>query len=320
MRLITILLFVCAQSFAATPMDVYEAHKDAALGQDSKAFLSMLTKDSIAYFNEIIRIARFGERAEVEALSYTDKIKVFTIRGNMDHELAKTMTLEQYFSDDLSKNLEMSKQGFAMMKSLRTENHGDGTASIMWPYNNQEHEVLRLQQVDGKWLIDMRSFFAKMDKTIQDTIKMTKMTETEFIKLGLKTLWKKEIDMNKLYTPIGGNNIQATVAAEASPETATPNTKTKQVETKEPETPADDSLGAVTSFTAGPKAVVNLSVGTDLNFQKGDVVYIKRDGKLLTKATLTRLRANKSIAEIQVSDWAEGVEHKLKAGDKVYDK
>ena len=324
MRIIIISLFIICNCYSATPMEVFEQQSEAVLNKDIDTYMKLLSPDSSAYMGELINLARFGERADVDARNYTDKIKIFSIRHEYDRDFAKTMSVKDFFKYDLTKNSDANKKAMDMMKDLRTNFIDDNHANIMWEFMNQEHVVLMLVKENDSWLIDYRPFFQHLDKTVSASMKSLNMTEDEFIKLGLKGMFGQDLDFESLYVPIGGNKIELgapTKQNDSEADTAKSTaTEQKAAESSIAEEPQDTSLGAVSSFSAGAKSIVNLSVGTDLNFQKGDVVYIKRDGKLLCKATLTRLRSNKSIAEIKDTDWAEGAERKLQAGDKVYDK
>jgi len=157
-------LFLLAQTDKMGVKDVAKAYQDALMKNDAATAFTMMSKNSQQYFKTLLVQTKKYNKAQVEALSFVDKMALLSIRNQTTDEELKKMKDNDLFifavqNGIIPKNADVTKNTI-------TETKGDN--AVIYAYNNGQKSPLGLPFVKENkvWKVDLFGLLAKSNEMI----------------------------------------------------------------------------------------------------------------------------------------------------------
>ena len=179
--------------------DCFKQYKEAILAQNGNEAVGLASTGTINYYQKMLDMALKADSSAVEKLGLIDKLTVLAVR----HKLSKE---EVAGHDGKSFFVYAVDNGLAGKKTVQSAELGEvqvsqKTAKGIIVVNGQTSEQYFEFFDEGGWKIDMNQYLASTNESMAEVVKMTGMSEHQFLGQVLQSLTGNAPD-NSIWQPL----------------------------------------------------------------------------------------------------------------------
>jgi hypothetical protein len=182
----------CEQAEARAVKAADEAVDDALDQRDGKRYVTMVTKDSLEWYDRVLKMAREADRAKVDRLPFSEKYQILKARHTLSSSQLKQLDAKGYLILAIQKGWmpSASAQGFTRGKVVVRDK---SATMILLVDGDDSGERACYTMEDGEWKEDVPRSGTESDKGVPSFLREVGMTENEYIFDALAELTQREV-------------------------------------------------------------------------------------------------------------------------------
>lgn len=183
--------------------DYHQANQD----RSGSTVVSMMSPETLAHYDQILRLALDGTAAQVRARSAFDKMEIVMLRALSSRKELKGL-------DGLGYQIMATNKGWYADEENQYDTWTDGMADLSvdttgdgaWCYILENHKrtahTLKFEKKNGRWLFDERSIHPYVEWWIKEEAKLSGLPEDEIIIQSVEDFHEIEIDRKTIWQPM----------------------------------------------------------------------------------------------------------------------
>jgi hypothetical protein len=169
--------------------EAYTRFKEAVQAGDGPAAASLVTQETIAFYEEIRNLALSADRERLMAARISQRFTALAVRGLIEPKELASLSGKDLFSRAI-------EEGWVGQERIADEHmgnvviEGDSARVVVTRAGANTSTFVYLQRHDGRWVIDMMPTLEMGDQEFARALKESEMTEEEFMNQALGSMFK----------------------------------------------------------------------------------------------------------------------------------
>jgi hypothetical protein len=171
--------------------EAYSLFKEAVQAGDGQGAASLVTQETLDYYQEICNLALSADRERLMAAKVTQRFTALAVRGLIAPKDLAGMTGKDLFSRSI-------QEGWIGQDRISDEHmgnvviEGDRARVVVTRAGANTSSFVSLVRHDGRWVIDMMPTLEMGDQEFARTLKESGMSEEEFMNQALESMIKQK--------------------------------------------------------------------------------------------------------------------------------
>ena len=180
---------------------VWAAYRKAMVGIDGATAASLLSANTVAYYEKIRKLALYAPHRRLKSHSILDRLLVYQIRHFHGAAKVSSMTARQVIAWTIDAGLSSSGDMRTLDIGVPRVTGGVAIAPVL---HNGRRVTRRFRFVReaGNWRFDLMPLVEQGAVAAERMIRARKLTVKDLLTMGLKDRSRKKVDMAQLVKPL----------------------------------------------------------------------------------------------------------------------
>ena len=183
-------------------IDCFEKYKTALVEKNGEKLARCVDQNTRDYYSKILDWVLTAKREEVENLPFMDRLQVLTMRFMVPAEQLRSMDGEKLLIYTIDNEMGGGKLAHRITPGTVTIDGNSGKMGVI-SYQRDSGMSFDFNKENGEWRMDLTSAFSAAKFALGLALRLSKMTENEFIFTSLKEMPNERQPDDDLWNPIG---------------------------------------------------------------------------------------------------------------------
>ena len=180
----------------------FENYKEAILAKDGKKVVQYVDQNTKDYYAQVLEWALTAKREEVENLPLIDRMQVLIMRFKIPAEQLRGMNGEDTLVFAVDNGM-VGGRANRLTAGTVTVDGNSGKMEVL-AYRMESAGILfGFNRENGEWKIDLTSILSARKFALELALRISKLTENEFIFESLKGMSPDQPPTDDLWNPVG---------------------------------------------------------------------------------------------------------------------
>ena len=165
---------------AVAASTAWSTYRSAILAKDGGTASELLSKETIAYYEEVRVLALNAGKSILALHALVDRLNVVTMRVMFTSEELEDLDGARLVEEAVSRGL-IGEQGAATTELTRVRVAGNAASGDLVAANGETGGTLDFRKEDGKWKVHLLSLIKSVDGALKQAAQQAGQAEDEFI-------------------------------------------------------------------------------------------------------------------------------------------